>query len=121
MLPEIAHAAPIRISTSSFTIELDGSTCTARLLDTGTAVPFLSLYNTVADARPQNFEPCVSAQQLRPGALRVTAANGYGTVDVTYSACEAAGKGDSVLFGVSNTSGWLVPMSRALALPDGSW
>jgi hypothetical protein len=100
---------PIIINASSFSIALDGATCTARLLDSGTPVPFMSLYNKVADSRPRNFEPCVSARQLRPGLLRVTAANGYGTVDVSYSACEAGGKGASILFGVSDASDWLVP------------
>ena len=71
------------VTTGRFTLTIS-SLCKAQLLmpglPPGDRVPFASLYNPVADARPQNFEACVAAKLLRPGVLRVSAAHGYGFV-----------------------------------------
>ena len=48
-------------------------------------VDLKELYNKVADGRAKNFEACVAAGRVpsRSSTLRITAANGYGSVDIT--------------------------------------
>jgi hypothetical protein len=65
----IADAGMIELTTPSFTIALDPATCLATTTITqqlapggavrsSTPVPFVSLYNRVADSRPTNLSPC---------------------------------------------------------------
>ena len=101
------------VTTGRFTLTIS-SLCKAQLLmpglPPGDRVPFASLYNPVADARPQNFEACVAAKLLRPGVLRVSAAHGYGFVDVAFNISRAA---QSVQFRVDDTANWATPRPDA--------
>ena len=66
------------------------------------AVPFISLYNPPADGHDHNFEPCVSAALMADGrTIRVVAAHGYGSIDVSYNV--SAGH---IYFRVENISNW---------------
>ena len=65
------------------------------------AVPFISLYNP-ADGHDHNFEPCVSAALMADGrTVRVVAAHGYGSIDVSYNV--SAGH---IYFRVENITNW---------------
>ena len=74
--------------------------------------PLVLLYNRVADNQPADFEPCVSAALLPTasegdgspsnGTLRITAAHGYGSVDISYY----SGKDLWVVFEMADLSLW---------------
>lgn len=85
--------------------------------------PLVQLYNKVADNRPTDFDSCVSATSLLPsvessagststnGTLRITAAHGYGSVDINYY----PGK-DWVVFELSNLALWKAdPVEKHIA------
>lgn len=92
--PAHTPLAPIVLFTKTFSLSLDPATCLAQAtyhppqanakLRVGAAVPFLSLYNRVADAREQNLDCCVAIASVQddhsagnasgPTLLRVTAA-----------------------------------------------
>ena len=146
--PGAGDAGTIDIVTSQFTIHVDKRTCLATTVwanpcaggpgaggaspptcgaaKTSAAVPFLSLYNKVADAHDANMEPCTTAEELgalsvpratanhQAGAtrtIRVSAAHGYGTVDILVEV-SAAGH---VYFKVASLAKWSAdPVERHL-------
>ena len=83
----------------------------------GTPVPLLSLYNRVADGRPVNLSPCERAEIIgrsSPLRLRLHAAYGYGSVDVSLQPSSSA-----LAFRLENTSGWHAdPVERHLAFGE---
>lgn len=116
---DAVNTTVIQIRTATFALVINQSSCTATAIfqgRRGAAVPLVALYNRPADNRPLDFEPCVSAAVLPespndPGAaasatLRVTAAHGYGTVDLAINASSAPS--GHIYFCVKRVSDWRV-------------
>jgi hypothetical protein len=81
----------------------------------GSFVPFLSLFNRIADGREEDFSDCIAVEHLASvrdsinstGTLRVTAAHGQGNVDLSYNATA-----QYITFGIHSTSNWNVPADQ---------
>ena len=63
--------------------------------------PLLHLYNKIADNHTQNMEPCISARAVNSSTLQITAAHGYGTLELTVTAGE-----NWALFTLGDLSAW---------------
>jgi len=121
-------APPIVLSSSGFSLTINGADCTASLavatsLARGPAaartaarsapVPFVSLYNRISDGRDVDFAPCAgvalvpAATTAMAGVLRVTAAHGAGTLELSYTATPT-----HLEFGVRSTASWAVPAAQ---------
>ena len=115
--------APITLATPRFNISIAPSSCLATssyrgpdgTLLTSSPVPFLSFYNRVSDARDQNLEGCVSVARAGSDVLRVKAAHGAGSVDISVSA-----QPEHLLFTVADLSGWsgADPVEKHLAFGE---
>ena len=106
----VAPAGTIMLRARSFTLAVHESTCMATLHDeangvSSSPVPFLSLYNRVADARAVNLDPCVSVSvaRLHTGrdVLRVQAAHGYGSVDIAWNSSGGSASGSPLVSHIS--------------------
>jgi hypothetical protein len=126
---------PIVLRTPIFSLSLDPGSCqaTADYLKhprmTSTAAPFVSFYNRVADNRATNLDSCVSVsvvaaadhQQQQSGVgdeltvLRVTAAHGAGTVDISVRPGP-----EHLIFQIENLSNWTGadPVERHIAFGE---
>ena len=110
--------ATITLEAPTFTLALDTSTCMATVhpqnssssASASTPVPFLQLYNRVADACQSNLEACTSITLLaNQSILRVEAAHGYGHVDISFK--PGGGGGSSahsshILFRIASLDAW---------------
>ena len=94
----------IVLSAKHFSLSIDPATCNATMAwrggiqrfmarGVGTPTPFLSLYNKVADNHVQNMEACTGVTLLGISGparlLRVSAAHGYGSIDVTVTVSDS--------------------------------
>jgi hypothetical protein len=80
--PIVTEANPIVIKAKMFSIAIDPTTCLATTTYTNAAmvsvpVPFMSLYNRVADARAANMDACVATELIHvtsplEAVLRIT-------------------------------------------------
>eukprot|EP01043_Picozoa_sp_COSAG02_P078434 COSAG02_NODE_17652_length_989_cov_0.860674_1_plen_245_part_10 len=123
--PEVATTeGSITLAAPNFTISISPETClataTCTVDDAGTAlvsmpVPFLSFYNRVSDAREENLEGCVSLTRTENDVLRVTAAHGAGSVDISVSSHP-----EHLLFTVKDISSWTGadPVEKHLAFGE---
>ena len=81
-------AAAVSWSTPDFLLTV-ASNCHATLtptLPTTTsprAVPFVELYNDITKSHPLNLEPCVKAEPLSKGVVKVHAAHDQGSIVVS--------------------------------------
>ena len=101
-------AAVLSVSTPHMKLVVSGD-CTVQVTNLRNGIasrvePLLHLYNRVADNHTQNLEACVSAQQVTVNGssmLRITAAHGYGTLDLEITAGE-----NWLLFKLGDLSQW---------------
>lgn len=118
------NEAAITLATPTFSISINSDTCLATATYSGggggapltsTPVPFVSFYNRVSDAREENLAGCVSVARTDSSTLRVTAAHGAGSVDISVSTHP-----EHLLFTVKNISGWTGadPVEKHLAMGE---
>ena len=107
-----SSGAPIELKAKHFSLSIDPSTCNATMTLSqarGQPTPFVSLYNRVSDNRPQNMEACVGVSVIgdvgNPSSqlLRVSAAHGYGSVDV---AVDVSASGAALTFELGDLRRW---------------
>jgi hypothetical protein len=112
-----ADAPIVSFRTKLFTMDLF-SDCTAQSTyisgASSSRVPFVSLYNRVADAHAMNLEPCVSLRAGKRGIVSVGAAHDYGEVDIAIKEHDTY-----LLFNVSSLRAWHAdPVERHLAFGE---
>ena len=111
-------AAAVSWSTPDFLLTV-ASNCHATLtptLPTTTsprAVPFVELYNDITKSHPLNLEPCVKAEPLSKGVVKVHAAHDQGSIVVS-----GVIKASSLLLTILNTSDWTTMNNRHLAFGE---
>ena len=111
-------AAAVSWSTPDFLLTV-ASNCHATLtptLPTTTsprAVPFVELYNDITKSHPLNLEPCVKAEPLSKGVVKIHAAHNQGSIVVS-----GVIKASSLLLTVLNTSDWTTMNNRHLAFGE---
>ena len=98
-------AVVLSVSTPHFKLAVS-SDCTVQVKNLRNQIssrvePLMHLYNRVADNHTQNLEPCVSAAAVNSSTLRITAAHGYGTLELSLTAGT-----NWVLFTLGDLSAW---------------
>jgi hypothetical protein len=123
----VAHGADyIVLQTNTFSLSIDRKSCAcsiqqlhhpalpSRITNNASTVPFVSLYNRVADAHLTDLGACVSVSEPSPGVLVVEAPHGAGNVSIGVEI-----DGGAVVFTIVSVAQWLAePSERHLAFGE---
>eukprot|EP00041_Stephanoeca_diplocostata_P019095 m.405729 g.405729 ORF g.405729 m.405729 type:complete len:1069 (-) comp21209_c0_seq2:189-3395(-) len=145
---ERGRNTPFSIAAALFSLTFKPDNCTVTLLNCseipsapqkgvdvcsdGTTVPFMTLYNRVADNHPKNLEEASSCELLRgfpyeapgresarqysTGTIRVYSKHDYGWIDIFFNTSELPSR---VSFSVENITAWHAdPVERHIAFGE---